>query len=92
MQNRFLNYYLLEISFLQLQAATAILGDRLKSRLSALAANVDCCLTKSLSGSQCIAAGRASGLSLKSRKNLKRTLDERGLRLATPQAVSASMN
>jgi len=49
MQNRFLNYYFyLKLVYYKLQQP--FLVDKLTSRLSALAANVNCCLTKSRSG------------------------------------------
>jgi len=52
MRNRFLKLlFLLETRLLP--AATV---DKLTSRSPALAANVDCCLSKSCSGLQCIAA------------------------------------
>jgi len=49
MQNRFLNYYFyLKLVYYKLQQP--FLVDKLTSRSSALAANVNCCLTKSRSG------------------------------------------
>jgi len=55
MQNCFLNYHFYsKLAYYKQQQQSLV--DKMTSRSSALAAIVDCCLTRNCSGSQCIAA------------------------------------